>query len=70
MVCAILSLMLSCMSVFVLWWASLVSVILGLIGLITSKDNEAQRIISVAGLVVGLFNFCSMVNIFTIIPRL
>lgn len=57
---AIVSLVLSCVSLFVFWWLGLIGAILGIVGLATSEDNKTQKGLSIAGIVAGILSSLAM----------
>ena len=63
---AIVSLVLSCVSLFVFWWLGLIGAILGIVGLSTADDNKTQKGLSIAGIVVGILSSMAMLLIMAI----
>ena len=63
---AIVSLALSCVSLFVFWWLGLIGSILGIVGLSTADENKTQKGLSIAGIVVGILSSMAMLIIMAI----
>lgn len=53
MVTAILSFIFSCVSLFAFWWLSIPGVLLGIIAITKSEDDNIQRAFGIAGVIVG-----------------
>lgn len=53
MVTAILSFIFSCVSLFAFWWLSIPGVLLGIIAITKAEDDNIQRGLGIAGVVVG-----------------
>ena len=53
MVTAILSFIFSCVSLFAFWWLSIPGVLLGIIAITKTEDDNIQRAFGIAGVVVG-----------------
>lgn len=63
---AIVSLVLSCVSLFVFWWLGLIGAIFGIVGLSTADDNKTQKGLSIAGIIVGILSSMAMLIIMAI----
>lgn len=64
MVYAIISLVLSCVSLFAYWWLCIFGVLFGIFGLVTCVDDKTQKGLSISGIIVGGLAFMTMVFIF------